>query len=483
MEACQIRPLSTRKQTMTWCVQGLDNGFVVTSHANGVLLQPLNLVQEKAKLERSSSQRVSSTSSQPTLPPRRPAKNVDLFDDDTPPPPARPSTTDAQAARPPPLPSRAPAAPFKQTKPGDSLLGLDFFGGSQSAPPGRPSSAASNPAGSTGPSRPDLKQSILSLYASAPRPQPQTQPQHGRQGSFGGMQSPSSQQQPQQSTSSGMNDAFSSLSFTSPTSPPLQQPQSAPQQQPKPSPFANLSKFTDQRSTPAAPKVTTPSYISGGGFFDTVPKPRPQSKPPARQAQRTLSSSSGFGDFSSASGAPPVATKTTSSSGMDDLFNFSESSPADAPTKSNSQPINVNSAFNLSARTAPSQPAPTIVSMTQGNMAGLSGFSNADPWGSNDAWATPEPAPAVPKASAIKSPPTASAATTDFGWGSNTSADNGLASGGFEATSAPNISADEDFGGWSSAAPATPAANSSTQATKPASGFGGSDDLFSNVWE
>jgi stromal membrane-associated protein len=95
----------------------------------------------------------------------------------------------------------------------------------------------------------------------------------------------------------------------------------------------------------------------------------------------------------------------------------------------------------------------------------------------------PEPAPAVPKASAIKSPPTASAATTDFGWGSNTSADNGLASGGFEATSAPNISADEDFGGWSSAAPATPAANSSTQATKPASGFGGSDDLFSNVWE
>jgi len=56
-------------------------------------------------------------------------------------------------------------------------------------------------------------------------------------------------------------------------------------------------------------------------------------------------------------------------------------------------------------------------------------------------------------------------------------------SGGFGTTSAPKISADEDFGGWNSAAPVTPAANPSSQVKKPAGGFGGSDDLFSNVWE
>ena len=47
---------------------------------------------------------------------------------------------------------------------------------------------------------------------------------------------------------------------------------------------------------------------------------------------------------------------------------------------------------------------------------------------------------------------------------------------------APTVSADEDFGGWTSAAPVSNTIPS-TNTSKPASGFGGSDDLFSNVWE
>lgn len=50
---------------------------------------------------------------------------------------------------------------------------------------------------------------------------------------------------------------------------------------------------------------------------------------------------------------------------------------------------------------------------------------------------------------------------------------------------APSVAADEDFGGWASAAPvsAGPAAGNGNSSNKPSGGFGGSDDLFSNVWE
>jgi stromal membrane-associated protein len=49
----------------------------------------------------------------------------------------------------------------------------------------------------------------------------------------------------------------------------------------------------------------------------------------------------------------------------------------------------------------------------------------------------------------------------------------------------PTVAADEDFGGWTSASPITPATTTTNNSsTKPAGGFGGgSDDLFSNVWE
>jgi stromal membrane-associated protein len=41
------------------------------------------------------------------------------------------------------------------------------------------------------------------------------------------------------------------------------------------------------------------------------------------------------------------------------------------------------------------------------------------------------------------------------------------------------VAADEEFGGWTSS---TTVANTSGS-SKPAAGFGGSDDLFSNVWQ
>lgn len=61
-------------------------------------------------------------------------------------------------------------------------------------------------------------------------------------------------------------------------------------------------------------------------------------------------------------------------------------------------------------------------------------------------------------------------------------------SSGAASKAPPTVSADEDFGGWTSASvPQTPAAGPGTShGSKLAGGgggFGGSDDLFSNVWE
>jgi stromal membrane-associated protein len=55
--------------------------------------------------------------------------------------------------------------------------------------------------------------------------------------------------------------------------------------------------------------------------------------------------------------------------------------------------------------------------------------------------------------------------------------------GGFTPASTipPKVSADEDFGSWSSTAPVSPSVGAT--ASKPATGFTPSEDLFSNVWE
>ena len=446
-------------------------------------LQPLNIVKEKAQLDRSSSLRASSSSNQPAAPLTRPAPIMDLFGESIS-PPARPSTTDTPSTRAPPPKASAPQK--AQTKPGDSLLGLDFFGGPPAAPANRPSSASANPASSTGPSRPDLKQSILSLYASAPRPQPQSQPQHERQTSFGVMQSPPMQSpQTQLSNFGGLSDAFSGLNFTSPASPPVSQPQ----QKPSMDPFAGFSNPVPQRSSVAPPQLTSPPSTSGGGFFDTTPKsaskpvaaPKPSFTAP--QAPKPLSlPSDDFGDFNFASSPPKAAAKPATASPSTDLFGLSgqsASKPASAPQKSSNPSINLSSAFNLSAP-APPQPKTSAIAPAKTNST-FSGFGDTDPWGSNEAWATPEPTPSATKPAVVKSPPAATP-SNDLTWGDNFASNVGSGS-----QAPPKITADEDFGGWSSAAPVSPPVSKPPQTqsngSKPnGGGFGGSDDLFSNVW-
>ncbi|KAF2849562.1 ArfGap-domain-containing protein [Plenodomus tracheiphilus IPT5] len=394
---------------------------------------PLSKVQEKVQVERSASQRLAGSSSRAPPPQPKPQPTIDLFGDE--PAPARPSTGPPAGTRAPP---RQETAPPKQNKAGDSLLGLDFLGGASSTQPARPSSTG--PAAAA-PSRPDLKQSILSLYASKPAAAPQPQ-QHARQDSFGGLASPQSQPSPQQSSFGGMNDAFSSLSFSA-----------APE--PKPSPFSGLDSFSSAKS----PSTTSTSNMFGGGgnFFASKPQ-----SPPAQQSQsRTLSSAGGLGDFDAfTSSAPPSKPAASTTSGMNDLLDLSmPSAPTPAP-RMTSPPIaspQMNSAFNLTSPTAPSAapkaaPAPAAV-----NYGG--GLSNMDAWGSNDVWASSAPSQPSTTATAAHTAPKSP------GWGAPA-----------------QVTQDDDFGGWSSAAPTT--TQSSAPAQKPAGGFGGgSDDLFSNVWE
>ncbi|KAI9835935.1 MAG: hypothetical protein M1819_001833 [Sarea resinae] len=457
--------IRTKYESKRWV---MDGGIPdpSTLDAEGDDDVPLNLVQEKAKLDRSSSTRAS-TSSQPAPRVARPAQNVDLFGDDTAPLPARPNTTEPSLTRPPP--NKVPPTPPKPMKQGDSLLGLDLFGPSQSASPARSASATPNPSSSTVPSRPDLKQSILSLYASAPRPPPK----HTQSGSVSGPTSPPLQQQSQQSGSGGLIDAFAGLDFGSNRA-------SSQQQQPSPSPFSGLGSYSSPRSTTSVSKVNSQRAslgLEGGSFFDP-PKPSSVPSAPSRQEPQ-VHSTTGFGDFNVAPSGPPPGPppKPKASSGLGDLFDFS--SPA-APTMTSkpdmTSPPNISSAFNLSEPMAPSQPKIQQVSNAPSSTAGVGSiWSNTDAWGSNDAWATHDNTSAT---TAHKSPPAATRSSNDFGgWGDFAEGANADV---VSHASPPKVTGDEDFGGWSSA---PPVASSPNQAKKPATGFGGSEDLFSNVWE
>ncbi|KAJ5346683.1 hypothetical protein N7541_009165 [Penicillium brevicompactum] len=401
---------------------------------------PLAVVQEKAKIERSASQRIAAPSQPPV---HRQQASIDLFGDDIS-PPARPSTTDPTLRAP---PRQAQPAPVKTHKPNDSLLGLDFFGSTQPAAASRPASTASTPAAPTGMSRPDLKQSILSLYS---KPQPAPPAQHQRGNSFGDMASPA----PPSASSNmgGLTDAFSGLSFPSTTSPPPAKPVE------KPSAFSNLASFGAAKSTPAAPRVTSPSGSASGDLFEsfaspTMSAPKPQS--------RTTSVSSGGQDFGFGGFTSPTAKPNPPSSSLsNDLFGLSSPPAASTSTVSPPNPP------------APKVPAPSAATAAAANM--MSG--SLDPWGGN-AWSTPDraPSPAAPApstASMMKVPDTLTPNDMGNGWGAPS-----------PASKAPTtVAADEDFGGWASAAPVsnpTPSVNTS----KPSGGFGGSDDLFSNVWE
>lgn len=464
--------IRTKYESKRWTMEG-PMPDPATLDDEGDDDMPLNVVQEKAKLERSSSQQKSSSAQQ----------NPDVFGQ-IPSPPARPSTTDAPAVR--PSPSKV-SPPPKQAKPADSLLGLDFFGAPQSAPSGSPSGALSNPSISTSSSRPDLKQSILSLYASAPRPQPQ--PQHERQSSFGGMQSPSAPAAlAQQSSFGGLDDAFSGLSFTSHTSPLPPKPQ----QQSKPNPFAAFDKPANQRSAVASPQLTSPQ-LGGGGFFDTSPKtvgkPAVASKPPPQNplVQKANPVSLDFGSLDFNPPKTAASTKAPTASNPNDLFDFpdppstKEPKPTSKPSQASSD---LNSAFNLSTPAVPSQvPSKSVPPAS----AAFAGFSTADPWASNDAWATPEPSAPISKPKAVK-PSSIPANSNESAWGASSTSGFG---GGGGVQAAPKIAPDEDFGGWNSAAAPAPAP-APVAATKPSShvggrppgsGYGGSEDLFSNVWE
>lgn len=423
---------------------------------------PLSLVKEKQSIERKESIRTASQGSS-AAPRAAPAPVVDLIggDDSV---PARASSTGPPVAK---VAPKAEAAPPKATSTKDSLLGLDFLGGGSTAPP-RPAST-SNVSSPGAQSRPDLKQSILSLYASAPKPQ--AQPQHAQQGSFGGMGSPQfgNQQQfghQQQGSMGGFNDAFSGLSMSNTTSP----------KPAAPDPFASFgSVSSSSRATPQTTSSNAFGGLSGGSFFDSKPAQ------PAQPTHQKQPSNSGFGDFGAfSSPSPPVAPAQSkpvqpASSAMGDLFDLSSPPPqttTSPPPVQPTPPAASNSVFNLSApQNKPAAPEPATNTTTSDSFGG---------WGGSDVFGGNEWASAAPPAPPQKSPEIPQPASNSMGWGAPASFANTPivpgTGGGFNA--APKVSADEEFGGWSSST-AQPAGN------KPAAkgGFGGDDDLFSNVWQ
>lgn len=431
---------------------------------------PLSIVKEKQTIERKQS--LKTHPGQPSAS-ARPAPQVDLIGGDDPIP--RASTAGPVASK---VPPKAEPAPPKSTSANNSLLGLDFLG-SEPSPPPRPASTTGS-GGVGGQSRPDLKQSILSLYATAPRPQ-QASHGHSHSGSFGSLASPTAppqmSQQPSQPSGGGLNDAFSNLSFSNISSP----------KSPQNSAFSNLNPVSSNRSTPqpqhqSQGSASAFSGLSGGGFFDSKPA-APASKP--APSNSGLGGFGGFGDFSSPAAAQPKSAAPASSA-MNDLFDFSAPAPAAAaPAPAPAAPAassSSNSVFNLTQPKSPPVPAATTTTSplaTMGGSSGGGGFSGADVWGGN-AWADPAPAPAASK------PVTSPQPAGDFGgWGSS---GGGVASsstmGSFANTAIvpgasgglvtqPKVAADEEFGGWTS----------STAPPATAGAAKGSEDLFSNVWQ
>lgn len=445
---------------------------------------PLSIVKEKQTIERKRS--LKTHPGQPSAS-AQPAPQVDLIGGDDPIP--RASTAGPVAGK---VPPKAEPAPPKATSANNSLLGLDFLG-SQPSPPPRPASTTGS-GGVGGQSRPDLKQSILSLYATAPRPQ-QASHGHSHSGSFGSMASPTAPpqmtQQMSQPSGGGLNDAFSNLSFSNISSP----------KSPQNSAFSNLNPMSSNRSTPQPQHQSQPSSssafsgLSGGGFFDSKPAAAahaPASKP--APSNSGFGGFGGFGDFSSPAASQPKPAAPASSA-MNDLFDFSSPAPAAAPAPARAAPsASSSSVFNLTHPKSPPVPAATTTASPLGTMGGGGGgFSGADVWG-NNAWADPAPAaPApvpAPAMSSISKPVMTSAQpSNDFGaWGSSTGGGMGSSSnnmmGSFANTAIvpgasggmvtqPKVSADEEFGGWTS----------STAAPTTSGNAKGSEDLFSNVWQ
>ncbi|KAK4154776.1 putative GTPase activating protein for Arf-domain-containing protein [Chaetomidium leptoderma] len=445
--------IRTKYELKRWKMEG-PVPDPATLDADGDDDVPLSVVKEKQNVERRESVRKASVG-------KSAAPQADLIGAEPIPAPLRASTTGPTAMQ---VPSKSGPAPPKATNTKDSLLGLDFLG-TQATPPPRPASTTGT-SSSGGQSRPDLKQSILSLYATAPRPQPQPvaqQASHAPSGSLGGMPSPTGMSQTQGCMGGGLNDAFSGLSFGNSPSP----------KPPQNDAFSSLGSFTSSRPTPQQ-SGSAFSALSGGSFFDSKPAAS------THQPKQSIGSPSGWGSVAS----PAVASKPAAapaSSALGDLFDFSASSPpsATAPQQPALVPATAtatSSVFNLSAtqpKPSPPAAAPSMISNPLGSLS-TNTWANSDVWGGN-AWASAE----APKATPEPPKPTTTATTTastDMGWASFASQPIVPgASGGF----APKVAADEEFGGWTSST--TTAQPSST--SKPAGSFGGGEDLFSNVWQ
>ncbi|KHJ31161.1 putative stromal membrane-associated protein [Erysiphe necator] len=432
---------------------------------------PLSLVKQKQDIERLSSQRTSLNQSF-ALPQSKRAPQPDLLESNNS-IASREGSANFLAYK---LPSKSEAAPPKQTKPMDSLLGLDFFG-TGTAPPARltnsiPISGAQ--------SRPDLKQSILSLYASTSRPQQQTV--QSPQNIFGPMQSPL--KSPADNASLGsLSDAFSSLKF------PTQKSSSAigtTQIQPE-SPASNKSSNALNTKTITSQTI---SEKASNDYSKQISETKNMQSPV--QSSRGLSISNGIDTFNKAIG-PLHNEATDSSSRFGDMFNFATpiSTSQDmgpAPISSAISPASQkNSVFNLTTVNSPL--SKSKISPVSNNL-----FSNSDAWGSNDAWAS-----ATDSSSKTKIP-ASPARFEEPRWGSSSgNMATNLGTNSFVGSEVNNkiygsyntppvVSVDEEFGGWGSAttAPVTqPVATTVTTSVashKPAAGFAGNDDLFSNVW-
>ncbi|KAI1106546.1 ArfGap-domain-containing protein [Jackrogersella minutella] len=433
---------------------------------------PLSIVKEKQTIDRKESIRKTSVG-QPAGPRGSvaPPPQADLIGGDDVPP--RASTAGPASSQ---VPPKSAPVPPKVANPKDSLLGLDFLGETPAAPP-RPAST-NNTGGSGGQSRPDLKQSILSLYASTPRPQPPPQqPSHSASGSFGGfgamqsptLQSPTMGHQPKKSSGGGINDAFANLSFGNMTSP----------KSPQNDAFAGLATMSSNRSTPQPAASSSFSSLSGGSFFD----PKPAQPAAQHKLKPSTTTSDSFGAFGMPAAAPKPAQ--SSSTGLGDLFDWSApTQPAAAPIAPKAAPVPTSTAdsiFNLSASQSKPVPTPAPIASTTAALS-TSAFNNSDVWG--NAWSNPESAAAPAPIS--KSPLSARAPAigggNDFGaWGSTggSFASQSLVpgtSGGF--TAAPKVAADEEFGGWTSST----GGNANNGGSKSSGGVG-NEDLFSNVWQ
>lgn len=425
---------------------------------------PLSIVKEKQNIDRKESIRKASVGQSAAPRSLAAAPRADLIGGDDIAP--RASSAGPQSS----VPTKAAPAPPKQTAAKDSLFGLDFLSDAPAGPP-RPASTSGTSGTGGGQSRPDLKQSILSLYASAPRPQ--QQPSHNPSGSFsgfGGLGSPALQSPSQKpSGGSGLDDAFAGLSFGNSST--------ATPKSPQRDAFAGLTNVANNKSTPQPTSAF--SNLSGGSFFDSKP-----AKPASQPSQSNLVDS--FGGW----GAPAPSSRPAqpSSSSFGDLFDLSTPAPAPQPVAVPEPPKpastnGMDSVFNLSQ---PKPTSPPVATPAANPMASVStnAWSNSDVWGGN-AWTEPAAPAAPPQKTPEVSKPSTFGGNDFGGWGGSGASLGGdsLANqsivpgqtGGFSA--APKVAADEEFGVWTSST-----ATASSTTGKQGSGLG-NDDLFSNVWQ